>query len=63
MFGETSEKVVMRSLKALAAGRSMIVSGWKNKLMTSFVSVVPKPLMSRMAGIALAHFRMKQVKR
>jgi hypothetical protein len=63
MFGETSEKVVMRSLRALASGRSMVVSGWKNKLMTSFVSIVPKPLMSRLAGIALAHFRMKQVKR
>ena len=63
MFGETSEKVVVRSLRALASGRSMIVSGWKNKLMTSVVSFVPKPLVSRMAAIALAHFRMKQVKR
>jgi short-subunit dehydrogenase len=62
MFGETSETVVMASLRALAAGRSMVVSGWKNKLMTSAVSLVPKRLVARLAGVALAHFRMKQVK-
>jgi short-subunit dehydrogenase len=62
MFGETSEKVVMASLRALAAGKSMVVSGWKNKLMTAFVTKLPKPLVSRLAGIALAHFRMKRVK-
>jgi short-subunit dehydrogenase len=61
MFGETSEKVVLTSLRALASGKSMVVSGWKNKLMTSLVSLVPKPLVSRLAGLALGHFRMKQV--
>jgi short-subunit dehydrogenase len=60
MFGETSEKVVLASLRALAAGRSMVVSGWKNKLMTAFVTKFPKPLVSRLAGIALAHYRMKR---
>jgi short-subunit dehydrogenase len=62
MFGETSEKVVLASLRALASGKSMVVSGWKNKLMTAFVTKFPKPLVSRLAGIALAHYRMKQVK-
>src|SRR5580658_4943636 len=32
MFGETSEKVVMASLRAMASGKAMVVSGWKNKL-------------------------------
>lgn len=62
MFGETSEKVVMTSLRALASGKSMVVSGWKNKLMTALVTKLPKPLISRLAGLALARFRMKQVK-
>ena len=62
MFGETSEKVVLASLRALASGKSMVVSGWKNKLMTAFVTKFPKPLVSRLAGIALAHYRMKQAK-
>jgi uncharacterized protein len=61
MFGETSEKVVLASLRALASGKSMVVSGWKNKLMTAFVTKFPKPLVSRLAGLALGHFRMKQV--
>ena len=62
MFGETSEKVAMVSLRALASGKSMVVSGWTNKLMTAFVTKVPKPLISRLAGLALARFRMKRVK-
>jgi short-subunit dehydrogenase len=50
VFGETSEKVVLNSLRALAAGKSMVVSGWKNKLMTAFVTKFPKPLVARLAG-------------
>jgi hypothetical protein len=62
MFGETSEKVVLAALRAVAAGKPMVVSGWKNKLMTAFVTKFPKPLVARLAGIALGHFRMKRVK-
>jgi len=62
MFGETSEKVVLASLRAIASGKSMVVSGWKNKLMTAFATKLPKPLVSRLAGIALGHYRMKRVK-
>ena len=38
LFGETSEQVVRVTLKALGRGKSMVVSGWKNKLMTASVS-------------------------
>jgi short-subunit dehydrogenase len=62
MFGETSEKVVLASLRALASGKSMVVSGWKNKVMTAVVTKFPKPLVSWMAGKALAHYRMKRAK-
>jgi len=62
MFGETSEKVVLVSLRALADGRAMVVSGWKNKLMASLASKLPKPLVSRLAGMLLAHYRLKRVK-
>jgi uncharacterized protein len=62
MFGETSEKVVMASLRALASGKSMVVSGWKNKVMTALVTKFPKPIVARLAGLALGHFRMKRVK-
>jgi short-subunit dehydrogenase len=57
-FGETSEKVVMATLRAIASGTPLVVSGWKNKLMTATVSKMPKVLMARLAGIALGHFRL-----
>jgi len=62
MFGETSEKVVETSLRALASGRSLVVSGWKNKIMTSFVSILPKPVIARLAAAVLLRYRLKQVK-
>jgi len=61
MFGETSEKVVCVALNALAAGKPLVVSGWKNKLMTAVLGKVPKAPMAWMAGIALRQFRLKQV--
>jgi hypothetical protein len=60
MFGETSEKVVLTGLKALASGKALVVSGWKNKLMTTLVSLLPRPVIAYFAGLALGHFRMKQ---
>ena len=61
MFGETSEKVVMVALRALAAGKPMVVSGWMNKLSSAMASKLPKPLVSRIAGIAIARYRTKRV--
>jgi uncharacterized protein len=62
MFGETSEKVVLAALGAVASGRTVVVSGWKNKIMTAVVTKLPKALIARLAGIALGHYRMKRVK-
>jgi short-subunit dehydrogenase len=62
-FGETSEKVVMASLRAIASGTPLVVSGWKNKVMTAVVSKMPKVLITWLAGHALRLFRMKQVKK
>jgi short-subunit dehydrogenase len=62
MFGETSEKVVRVALQALANGKSLVVSGWKNRLMTASVALLPKTVIARLAGLALGHFRMKATK-
>jgi uncharacterized protein len=62
MFGETSEKVVLAALRAVASGKTVVVSGWKNKVMTAAVTKLPKALVARLAGIALGHYRMKRVK-
>jgi len=62
MFGETSEKVVRVALRALAAGKPVVVSGWKNKVMTAVLGKIPKAPMAWMAGIALRQFRLKQAR-
>jgi len=58
-----SEDVVMDALRALAAGRSLVVTGWKNKLSAFAGALVPKPLAARVAALVLARYRLKQVQR
>jgi len=58
----TSEGVVLAALRALAAGRSQVVPGWKNKVSVFFASKLPKPLVARIAALVLARFRLKQVR-
>jgi short-subunit dehydrogenase len=59
----TSDAVVELSLKALAAGRAQVVTGWKNKAYTFFSSKMPKPLAARVGAKVLGRFRLKQVQR
>ena len=59
----TCEQVVMGSLRALAAGRSQVVNGWKNKTMTFVTAKLPKPLMARAAAKALGSYQVKQVRK
>ncbi len=56
------EAVVMASLRALAAGRSQVVTGWKNKVMAFFASKLPKPLIARLAAKVLARYQPKRVR-
>ena len=57
----SSEQVVRASLRALAAGRSQVVTGWKNKIMVFVGSKFPKPLVARAAKV-LARYQPKQVR-
>jgi short-subunit dehydrogenase len=54
----TTDEVVDLSLKALAAGRSQIVTGWKNKIYTFAGSKISKPLAARISGKVLGRFRL-----
>ena len=56
-MGETCEQVVMASLRALAAGKSQVVSGWRNKILAALGSRVPKPLAARVAAKVIARYR------
>jgi hypothetical protein len=46
----------------MAAGKSMVVSGWKNRLVAIGGSMFPKPLVARMSAAMLERYRLKQVK-
>ena len=54
----TSDEVAELGLRALAAGRSQIVTGWKNKLYTALGSKLPKPWAARIAGKVLGRLRL-----
>lgn len=55
-----SEQVVRLSLKALASGRSQVVTGWTNRLGVAFITKLPKPMAAWLASKLLARFRLKQ---
>jgi hypothetical protein len=62
MFGQTSEDVVHSTLRAIASGKSMVVSGWANKVAMAVVTKFPKPFITWASGMLLDRFRMKRVK-
>jgi len=55
--GETCQQVVMNALHALAAGKSQVVSGWRNKILAAIGARVPKPLATRIAAKVIARYR------
>lgn len=58
----STEEVVQQSLRALGAGRSQVVTGWKNQLSAFAASPVPKPLATRVCAVVLATYRKRQSK-
>ncbi len=47
---QTPEEVVETALRGLARGKSHIISGWINRAMTESERLVPRSLVTRMAG-------------
>ena len=60
-LGQTSEEVVREAIAALGTGRSLLVTGWKNKIQAFFGGMLPKPLTARVAGIMLKRYRLSAV--
>ena len=54
----TPDAVVLAALRALAAGQSQVVPGWKNKIYTVVGAVMPKRLAAWMGAKILARFRL-----
>jgi uncharacterized protein len=59
-LGQTSEQVVREAWRALVAGHSLVVTGWKNKLLAAFASKVPKALVARVGARVLARVRLRR---
>lgn len=57
----TSEEVAEAALRALAAGRVVAVTGWKNRLTAMFGAIVPKALAARVAGRVIGRNRLRKV--
>jgi short-subunit dehydrogenase len=55
--GQTPEQVVAAAFRALAAGKTMVVSGWTNKLLAAISSRVPKALATRVAARVIERYR------
>lgn len=55
----TAEQVADLSLSGLARGKSLIVTGWKNRLIASFGGVVSKRLSTRIGGAILRKLRLE----
>lgn len=55
----TPEDVVETGLRALAKGKSRVVSGWSNRFMTGLERFVPRSLVVRVAGKAMSSYSKK----
>jgi short-subunit dehydrogenase len=62
-LGQTSEQVALEALRAMAKGKALVVTGWKNKLLAFMSSKSPKVLGTRVSGAVLARYRLSAVKR
>ncbi len=58
---QTCEEVVRTALKALAAGKSLVVSGWKNKIGAALVTKLPKTFAARVTAVVMARYRVKRM--
>ncbi len=59
---QTPEEVVETGLRALAAGKSHVVAGWKNFLLTGANRLAPRSLSARVAGMIMKQrYKPKQV--
>jgi short-subunit dehydrogenase len=61
-LGMTSEDVVMQSFQALASHRSLVVTGWKNRISAAAGSITPKRLATWVAAKIVGRYRLSQVK-
>ncbi|TVP77998.1 MAG: SDR family NAD(P)-dependent oxidoreductase [Puniceicoccaceae bacterium] len=58
----TSEEVALRTLRAIAQKKALVVTGWKNQCITFFGSKMPITWVARIGAIILRKLRLEQHK-
>ncbi|GAB5560847.1 MAG: SDR family oxidoreductase [Synoicihabitans sp.] len=58
-FAQTPDEVVVEAMRALERGRPHVVTGWSNKIMTTFGSWLPWRWATPLSGRVLAHLKAK----
>jgi short-subunit dehydrogenase len=58
MLDMTSDEVAERALRGLAKGKSLVVTGWKNKCIAFFGSKTPRVWVTRIGGAILRKMRL-----
>lgn len=56
---QSPEEVVETALRALKSGKSHVVSGWSNYIMTSLGKFAPRSLVVRAAGKAMSQYKQR----
>jgi short-subunit dehydrogenase len=56
----TADEVARRTLRAVAREKTIIVTGWKNRLITSFGGTLPLTWVTRMGAVILRKLRLEQ---
>ena len=54
----TADEVAWLALRALARGRTLVVTGWKNKCIAFWGSILPRRLVTRVGGLILRKLRL-----
>lgn len=58
----SADEVITRGMLALGRGRSLVVTGWKNRLQTLASSLAPRTWVARIAAKVLARYRLGKVR-
>ncbi len=55
--GQKADQVVEAALQGLAKGRALVVSGWKNRVLTSCSALLPKAFAARVTAKVIEYYR------
>jgi len=56
----SSDEVAERTLRAVAAGRALVVTGWRNRLIAGLGGSLPKTWVTRLGGAILRKLRLER---